>query len=56
MSRVQTAAARPYSVSLARSTTSDTSRNGNTVITGPKISSRAMRRSFDRASKIVGAT
>ena len=30
--------------------------NGSTVMTGPKISSRAMRRSFVRASKMVGAT
>ena len=55
MSRVQIAAARPYSVSFDIDTTSSTSLNGITAATGPKISSRAMRRSFV-ASKIVGGT
>ena len=56
MSFVQTAAARPYSLSFDIRTTSSTSENGITVITGPKISSRAIVTSFVASAKIVGGT
>lgn len=45
MSVVKTAAARPYLVSLARSTTSSSDLNFMICITGPKICSRERRKS-----------
>ena len=43
---VQMPAAKPYSVSFATRTASSSSSNGITQVTGPKISSRAMRMSL----------
>ena len=56
MSRVHTAAARPYSLSFDSSITSSARVNGITDITGPKISSRAIRASLSTSAKIVGGT
>ena len=56
MSRVHTAAARPYSLSFESSTTSSADVNGITDITGPKISSRAIRALLSTSAKIVGGT
>lgn len=52
---VQTVAARPYRLSFASATASAASSNGITVPTGPKISSRAIVRSFVPA-RTVGWT
>ena len=56
MSFVQMAAARPYSLSFDIEMTSSISVNGMTVMTGPKISSRAMRSWLVASAKIVGGT
>ena len=53
-SRVQSEPDSPYSVSLASRIASSSSRNGNTLTTGPKISSRQCRSAFERASNTVG--
>ena len=55
MSRVQTPAPRPYSVSLAISSASSGVRNYVTASTGPKIASWKMRMRLC-PSKTVGAT
>ena len=44
----------PYGVALARRSASSSVSNGMIDTTGPKISSRAMRMSFDTPSKTVG--
>ena len=49
MSRLQIEPDSPYGVALARRTASSSVSNGMTETTGPKISSRAMRMSFDDA-------
>ena len=48
-------AAKPYGVALARSTTSSSVSNGSAEMTGPKISSRAIRIPSDTAPKTVGS-
>ena len=53
---MNTPAARPNSVALARATTSSSSAKESTVITGPKISSRTIAMSSRQPSKTVGAT
>ena len=53
-SLVQTPAARPYSVSLAIRYASSSVENGMTDMTGPKISSWAIRMSLRTPVKIVG--
>ena len=55
-SRVQIPAASPYGVSFAMRSASASSSNSVTVRTGPKISSRATRQSFETPSRIVGGT
>ena len=54
MSRLQIEPDRPYGVALARRSASSSVSNGMTDTTGPKISSRAIRMSFDTPSKTVG--
>ena len=56
MSFVQTAAAKPYSLSFASATTSSTASNGITDMTGPKISSRAILAELSTSAKTVGGT
>ncbi len=56
MSRVHTAAASPYMVSLARSITSSSSSKESVASTGPKISSRAIVISSATSSNTVGWT
>jgi len=56
MSRVNTPADSPNSVALARQTTSSSASKESTVITGPKISSRAIRISSVTSAKTVGST
>src|SRR5580698_4863852 len=53
---VATAAASPYSVSLAMRTASSTSRKPMSAATGPKISSRARRMSLRTSVNTVGST
>ena len=54
MSRLQIEPDRPYGVALARRSASSSVSNGMTETTGPKISSFAIRMSFDTPSKTVG--
>src|SRR3989344_3642295 len=54
--RVHTPLPSPYSVALARRSTSSICLNGNAEITGPKISSRAMAISSLTSANTVGAT
>ena len=49
MSRLQIEPDRPYGVAFARRSASSSVSNGMIETTGPKISSRAMRMSFDDA-------
>ncbi|MCY1461595.1 hypothetical protein D3C76_1019580 [compost metagenome] len=56
MSAVQTAAARPYGVSLAIAMASSALSNAMTDSTGPKISSWAIFIALLTPSKIVGST
>ena len=56
MSLVQTAAARPYSLLLARGNISSGSLNGIAVTTGPKISSRTTFMSSRVFTRTVGST
>ena len=52
-SLVQTDAAKPYSLSFAAASTASASSNGNTQVTGPKISSCTSRLSLERPVKIT---
>jgi hypothetical protein len=54
MSRLQIDPDRPYGVAFARRSASSSVSNGMIETTGPKISSRAMRMSFDTPSNTVG--
>src|ERR1700728_1973138 len=54
-SRVQIDPDSPYSLSLAIRTASSSSRNGTTLSTGPKISSRNAAESTPPGAKTVGA-
>ena len=56
MSRVKTPAESPNCVALARATTSSSLSKTSTHITGPKISSRAIRISSETSANTVGAT
>jgi hypothetical protein len=56
MSFVQTPAARPYGVSLARAIASSRSANSMAASTGPKISSREIVISGVTSAKTVGLT
>ena len=54
MSRLQTEPDSPYGVALARRIASASESNGMIETTGPKISSFAIRMSFETPSKTVG--
>ena len=54
ISRLQIEPDSPYGVALARRTASSSVSNGMIVTTGPKISSAAIRMSFETPSKTVG--
>jgi hypothetical protein len=54
ISRLQIEPDSPYGVALARRSASSSVSNGMIETTGPKISSRAIRMSFDTPSNTVG--